>query len=63
MIKNVTICVQLYALQTLINSGVPMTISQQLASNQIMLEFEPTPDNIEKLIKSALMYSMMNKKH
>jgi hypothetical protein len=63
MIQNATICVPLYALQTLINSGVPMTISSQTATNQIMIEFEGTADNIERLIKSALMYTMLNRKN
>lgn len=63
MSKTATICVPLYALQTLINSGVPMTISSQTATNQIMIEFEGTADNIERLIKSALMYTILNKKN
>jgi hypothetical protein len=63
MSKTATICVPLYALQTLINSGVPMTISSQTATNQIMIEFEGTADNIERLIKSALMYTMLNRKN
>jgi hypothetical protein len=63
MIQTATICVPLYALQTLINSGVPMTISSQTATNQIMIEFEGTADNIERLIKSALMYTILNRKN
>ncbi len=63
MSKTATICVPLYALQTLINSGVPMTICSQNATNQIMIEFEGTADNFEKMIKAALMYQMINRRN